>query len=72
MDLPTHAPLLINVIGEVIASVEDGEEIASEETCQRMAQILRHMQDKIDGKILQEAFSGLSLEAQNGISVIMQ
>jgi hypothetical protein len=60
------------VIGEVIASVEDGEEIASEETCQRMAQILRHMQDKIDGKILQEAFSGLSLEAQNGISVIMQ
>ena len=72
LDLSSNAHLLISVIGEVIASVEEGEEIASEGTCQRMAQIVRHMQEKIDGKVLQDAFSGLSLEAQNGISLIMQ
>lgn len=72
MDLPTNAHMLVNVIGQVIAFVEDGEDIASQKTCQRMAQILRVMQNKVNGNVMQEVFSELSPEVQNGISLLLQ
>ena len=70
LNLPTHTPRLVDVIGQISAAVAEGDEIASEGTCHRLAQILGVMQQG-DGPLVQQAYAGLSLEAQRGISFLM-
>jgi hypothetical protein len=52
--------------------VEDGEEIASPDTCERLAAILYQMQQQLPQETMQEAFASLAPEAQNIVSGVMR
>ena len=66
-----NIPCLVDIIGQISAAVANGEEIASVETCQRLANILGVMQQQVNGPLIQQAYASLSQEAQHGITLLM-
>ena len=70
IDIQTNAKQLLNIFGRVAFDVSEGEDVASESTCSRMASILTELQNRMEPAVLQSLFSELSLEAQNGISTL--
>ena len=63
---------LIRVIGETLALVADGDEVATESTCARMADILVHLQREGSASDVQGAFSSLSAESQAAVHSAVQ
>jgi hypothetical protein len=70
IDIHSNAKQLLNVLGRVAFDVSEGEEVASESTCSRMASILAELQKRMEPSVLQGLYSELSLEAQNGINAL--
>lgn len=70
IEIQSNAKQLLNVMGRVAFDVSEGEEVASESTCSRMASILAELQKRIDPSVLQHMYGELSLEAQNGINAL--
>jgi hypothetical protein len=58
---------LLRIVGESLAMVEDGELVASSETCLRFAALLFRMQHEIPRELLQSCFSTLSPDAQAAV-----
>lgn len=71
IDLSSNAQHLVNIIGQISAAVANGDEIASMETCKRLAHILSIMQQG-NSSLIQQVYSTLSQEAQYGITILMQ
>lgn len=72
VNLTSEATKVLQVVGEVLFFVSDGETIASPETCSRLANIVVQMQQQLPGDRMNEAFATISVEAQNGINQAMQ
>ena len=72
INLGSEATKVLEVVGEVLFFVSDGETIASQETCSRLANIVAQMQQQLPGARMNEAFAAISSEAQNGINLAMQ
>lgn len=70
--LEAEATQITRIIGEILLLVEDGEEIASPETCLRFARILLHMQQDVPGVVMQQAFASLVPEAQSVVNSVME
>lgn len=62
---------ILRVIGETLELVEEGEDLASTESCLRFAGILFKMQLEIPGDRMEQAFSALRAEAQSAVNAIM-
>mmetsp|Transcript_27299 Transcript_27299/g.31798 ORF Transcript_27299/g.31798 Transcript_27299/m.31798 type:complete len:1305 (+) Transcript_27299:116-4030(+) len=71
IDITSKTGLIMNIIGQIAAAVSDNEEIATRETCMRMAMILGEIQQQIDPATLESVYSSLSPEAQSGINTLM-
>lgn len=63
---------LIRVIGETLALVAEEEEVATDSACERMTEILMHLQREASSSDLQQGFSCLSPESQNAVQVAME
>ncbi len=63
---------LTRIIGQTLAQVEEGEEIATPETCERFASILMQMQKEVATDRMQAAFNMLSPEAQHITNAAME
>lgn len=72
IDLASNATKVLEVVGETLLFVSNGESLASEETCSRLAEILVHMQQQMPSNLMNNAFSNISAEAQNGINAALQ
>jgi len=71
VDITSNLDRLLQIMGEVADAVSDGDEMASQETCGRFANIITAMQSQVDQSLIQQAYSALSEEAQNGINMLM-
>lgn len=67
-----NADKVLRVVGETLFFVNEGEKLATAETCSRLASILIQMQQNISADKMNELFASLSLEGQNGIHAAMQ
>lgn len=63
---------LIRVIGETLALAAEGDEVATESTCARMADILVLLQREGSANDVQGAFSNLSAESQAAVHAAVQ
>ena len=72
INLAAEATKILEIVGEVLFFVSDGETIASPETCSRLVNIVAQMQQQLPGSRMNEAFGAISVEAQNGINLAMQ
>lgn len=72
INLTAEAPVVLKIIGEILACVADGDEIASPETCNRFAEILFEMQRCVPDERMQEGFGSISAEGQFAISAAME
>jgi len=72
LDLTQNLTKVLKVIGEVTDAVNDGHEMATQETCGRFASIIAAIQTQVDASLIQQAFANLTEEAQNGINLLMQ
>ena len=68
----SYAKDLIRVIGETLALVANDDEVATESTCSRMAEILVQLQREGSSSDLQDAFSALSPESQVAVQSAVQ
>lgn len=68
----SNATQILQVVGETLAFVADDEDIASQDTCTRLANILDRMQQQLSPDAINAAFANISIEAQNGINLSMQ
>ncbi len=71
VDLSANADRLMQIIGEIASAVNDGDEMATHETCGRFAGILTQMQTRVDQNLIQQAYSKISDEARNGVNLLM-
>ncbi len=60
---------LVSNIGQITAAVLDGEDLATEDTCSRMFQIISNLQQNYPADF-EQVFSSLPLESQNGINTL--
>lgn len=58
---------LLRIVGESLAMVEDGEVVATGETCLRFAALLFRMQQEVPRDLLQTCFSAISPDAQAAV-----
>jgi hypothetical protein len=72
ISLVSESAQLTRIIGETLAQVEEGEETATPETCERFASILMQMQQEVATDKMQAAFNMLSPEAQNLTNAAME
>ena len=72
LDLTQNLIKVLKVIGEVTNAVNEGHEMATQETCGRFASIIAEIQTQVDASLIQQAFANLTEEAQNGINLHMQ
>ena len=72
INLTSDATRVLEVVGKILFYVSDGERIASQETCSRLANILMQMQQQLPGDCISNAFQSISVEAQNGINLAVQ
>ena len=71
IDLTQNLTQVLKVVGEVADAVNDGDEIATQETCGRFANIIAAIQSQLDASLLQQAFANITEEARNGINLLM-
>jgi hypothetical protein len=62
---------LVRIIGATLAGIEEGEELASTETCARFAGILFRMQRDLQADLINRAFSEIPLESQHAVNSLM-
>jgi hypothetical protein len=63
--------VLLRIIGEVMLLTEDGEMVATNETCLRFTSFLFRMQQEIPREYLQECFATLSPDSQASVQNAM-
>lgn len=72
VDLTANAIKVTQIVGQILSDVEDGEEIATPETCERLTCILQTMGTDLPQETMQQAFSMLGEDAQHAVSMAMQ
>lgn len=63
---------MTRIIAEILADVQEGEEIASPETCERLAGILFQMQQQLPQDTMQLAYGSLAAETQNAVGDVLR
>jgi hypothetical protein len=63
---------VMRVIGETLTLVNEGEDIATEQTCQRFAEILTRMKQHVPQEMIHRSFNGLSLDSQAAINLAFE
>jgi len=63
---------ILQIVGAVLFFVDEGENIASQETCSRLAAVLMQLHRVLPADVMNDAFGSVSVEAQNGINLAMQ
>ena len=63
---------LIRIVGKILASVSDGEEVATQNTCARMMGVINKIQQSVDGNSIQSVFSALEPDVQQALVAAMQ
>jgi hypothetical protein len=72
IDLSREATRITRMIGEILSDVQDGEEVATPDTVERLTSILYQMQQNLPQATMQQAFASLGADAQNTVSAVMQ
>eukprot|EP00980_Cylindrotheca_fusiformis_P001646 scaffold374_cov124-Cylindrotheca_fusiformis.AAC.5 len=72
VDLSANAIRITHIIGQILAGVEEGKEIATTETCERLTSILQTMGANLPQETMHQAFSTLGEDVQHAVSVAMQ
>ena len=70
VDINTNLDKVFEIMGEVSDAFADGDEMATQDTVDRFANILSAIQNQVDHPIIQNAYSNLSEEAKNGINML--
>jgi hypothetical protein len=70
--LTTETGPILRIIGETLASIADGEDLASPETQFKFADILFKMQRDVAADSMQLAYQSLTDEARMSVNLIMQ
>ena len=68
INLHSEHGTLIRIIGEILALVYNGNEVASERTCSRLIDIIEKIRKNVDADSLQTAFSLLEPGAQQALA----
>ena len=72
INLSDEAVRVTQIIGNILCDVEDGEEIATPETCERLTAALQAMGNELPPAMMQHAYNSLGADAQNAIAMAMQ
>ena len=67
----SEANNVLQIVGEILGFCDEGEDIATQDTCSRLAGILVQMQQHLPADKMNAAFASISPEAQNGIQLAM-
>lgn len=62
---------IMEIIGEIADALNDGFEIATEETHGRLAGVIATVQSQVDYALLQQIYSNLTPEAQRGLMMVL-
>lgn len=68
IDVRQHAVRITQIFGQILLDVQDGEDIATPETCERLVSILKAMSSNLPQGTMEQAYSTLHPEAQQAIS----
>lgn len=72
LNLGAEAVRVTQIIGQILSDVEEGEEVATPETCERLTAALQAMGNELPQDIMQQAYNSLGAEAQNAVTMAMQ
>jgi hypothetical protein len=72
IDLSKEAARITRIISEILSDVEEGEAVATPDTCERLTNILYQMQQQLPAHTMQQAFAALGPESQNAVSAALQ
>lgn len=70
--LDQEAVRLIRIIGDILVEVQEGEDVATPDTVERMSSILFQMQEGLAPSTLQQALGALGPEAQQIVGSVVQ
>jgi len=70
--LDQEAGRVTRIIGDVLVEVQEGEDVATSDTVERMSSILFQMQQGLTPATLRQAFGGLGPEAQQIVGSVLQ
>eukprot|EP00554_Chaetoceros_debilis_P008282 CAMPEP_0194100128 /NCGR_PEP_ID=MMETSP0150-20130528/1111_1 /TAXON_ID=122233 /ORGANISM="Chaetoceros debilis, Strain MM31A-1" /LENGTH=1242 /DNA_ID=CAMNT_0038786455 /DNA_START=30 /DNA_END=3758 /DNA_ORIENTATION=- len=71
VDISSNINRLLQIIGEIAAAVNDGDDMATNETISRFAAIVSDMQSRVEQSSIQQAYSTITEEAQEGVRLLM-
>lgn len=71
LDAPDHCSEVLRVVADVLALVDEGDMVATKDTCLRLASILFRMQLDVPDDLLQRSFGALSPEGQTAVQRAM-
>jgi len=71
IDVESQCSELVRIIGETMAYVSDGEDLALPGTCTAFAAILFRMQQKVRPDLMQQSYASISPDAQEAIQSLM-
>jgi hypothetical protein len=72
IDLAANAVKITQIVGQILSDVEEGEDIATSETCKKLTSILQSMGNELPQETMQQAFNTLGEDAQHAVSMAMQ
>ena len=72
IDPATETACVLRIIGETLAYIDDGEDLASPETQSKFAEILLKMQRDVAADSMQQAYQSLAAEARVSVDAMMQ
>jgi hypothetical protein len=72
INLSSEATRITQIIGQILSDVEEGEDIASSETCEKLTSILQTMGNELPPETMSQAFGALGAESQNAIAMAVQ
>lgn len=71
MDVSSNVDRVLQIFGEIAAAVNDGDDMATHETISRFAAIIEGMQSRVEQSSIQQAYSTITKEAQEGVRLLM-
>lgn len=72
IDMTSTCEMIVRIIGEIFVMVDDGEDIASEETCTRLEAILIRVKDADHSGFVQNSFASLSVKGREAVDAFLE
>ena len=72
VDLSANAGCIANIVGTILTDVEEGDEVATPDTCERLKSILFQMQQNLPASTMQQSFGALNGNVQQVVVDTLQ